>query len=564
MLKPTVEAERVCAACGKPLARNKGSLTFWIFGDTNCKCTVPSAQVLVPATAGQQPVGSAGLPADQTAEKPDLGERYEVLELLGQGGMGSVWKVRDKAIDQTLAIKILRPDLAADKFAVKRFEQEAQVAAGLTHANLVAVYGSGRAKNDCPYLIMDYLDGESLADVLKREVYLPVARVLNLAGQICEALAHAHAKGVVHRDLKPSNIILTTSNDGHDIVKIVDFGIVKVMPTIMEQTDNLTKTGDLFGSPLYMSPEQCLGQDVDARADVYSLGCVLFEAVSGKTPFAHSNPIGIILSQINDEPNFAPLRQCHAPRQVLSVISTCLQKEPGSRYQSMKALEADLSRIEHGQLPAVALATGMRKKLFKATYATVRYVAESNLYYGLLTLVIGALILFKTGHLMDGHLQTNPDGVKRVAQLVASFEDPLPSGLKYVNGANSSDRQSVSVLDESSGLTFTLQKVPKSWNPAEERLTDLFTGGVFEPLGTLTVGGQSMPYGYRRHEAEEQSDHNATGHDAVPALDFSHLIGRMPLKDKASTITLLVDASPPGKVIDMKAVVHFLNAVKKF
>lgn len=307
-------------------------------------------------------------------DKPDLGEGYEVLSLIGQGGMGAVWKVRDKALNKTLAIKLLRPELAGDRIAAKRFEQEAQAAASLTQANLVAVYGFGKANDESPFLIMDYLQGENLATVLAKDVYLPVARMLDLTTQICEALMHAHAKGIVHRDIKPSNVIITKSEDGNDIVKVVDFGLAKVMPTINDQTNNLTQTGELFGTPNYMSPEQCLSEEIDARSDIYSLGCLMFESLCGKPVFQNTNPIKVILGHINEAPDFSQLKKNGVPTDLIDIISICLSKKPAARYQSMKDLDQDLERVKAGEKPD--------SKKYKETTALAHSKAPTNPYRG--------------------------------------------------------------------------------------------------------------------------------------------------------------------------------------
>ncbi|MGH9549446.1 MAG: serine/threonine protein kinase, partial [Terriglobales bacterium] len=321
-----------CSRCHKPVTptERKGSFTSYLFKENRCQCPTDSTAEEPALVVTAHPDTLAPAP---TLEKPDLGDRYEVLEMIGQGGMGTVWKVHDKAIDKMLAIKILRKELASDRFAVKRFEQEARAAVDLTHVNLVAVYGYGTANNnDAPYLVMDYVDGESLADTLKREVYLNFDRVIGITSQICEALAHAHAKGIVHRDLKPSNIMLIKNDGQLDMIKIVDFGIAKVMPTVNEQTKNLTQTGDLFGSPLYMSPEQCEGESIDARSDIYSLGCVTYELLTGKAAFAAENPIKTILKQINDAPP-ALKSLVSVPDGLAEIVRRCLEKDPSSRYQ---------------------------------------------------------------------------------------------------------------------------------------------------------------------------------------------------------------------------------------
>jgi eukaryotic-like serine/threonine-protein kinase len=308
------------------------------------------AEPLTPRAADVSADASSELGAEAaTIEKPELGDRYEVVDFIGQGGMGSVWKVRDTSINKTLAVKVLRRELAADRLAVKRFEQEVHAAACLTQANLVAIYGAGKTLSDCPYMVMDYLDGKNLAEILSLEVYLPPHRVMDLTSQICEALIHAHAKGIVHRDLKPSNIIVTKSDGGNDIVKIVDFGIAKIMPSVKEQTTQLTQTGELFGSPLYMSPEQCQGEVIDARSDIYSLGCIMYELLCGKQAFAAENPIKVILKQLTEEP--APLPEDNLPSGLSTVVKRCMAKDPDCRYWSSKELLEDVHAILNGGVP---------------------------------------------------------------------------------------------------------------------------------------------------------------------------------------------------------------------
>jgi serine/threonine-protein kinase len=206
---------------------------------------------------------------------------------------------RDKNINEILAIKILRPDLASDQTAAKRFEQEAKTAIDLTHPNIGAVFDYGKTPNGAPYLVMNFFDGETLEQILDRDAPLNQKRALNIFIEITEALAHAHMKGVVHRDLKPANIIITKSETGAEVVHLVDFGIAKVQEGDVRATHNLTKTDDVLGSPLYMSPEQCLGLGLDSQSDIYSLGCILFEAFTGEKAFSGENAIQVIAQHLN-------------------------------------------------------------------------------------------------------------------------------------------------------------------------------------------------------------------------------------------------------------------------
>lgn len=302
--------------------------------------------------------GVESLPALAPQEQfPNLGERYEVLALIGRGGMGVVYKVRDKAVDKVFAVKVLNQDLVQDKVSVKRFEQEAKAASALTHANLAAVYDYGVGASGCPFLVMDYLEGHTLEQELAKEGYFDSERALDIFIQAAEAIADSHLKGVIHRDIKPGNIILEKSENGSDFVKLVDFGIAKVLPSEQKAHENLTQTGDIFGSPLYMSPEQCEGNMQDRRSDIYSLGCLMYETLTGIKPFAAENPIKIILRHIHEDPK--PISslttvsnlpaQFKVPADLDKVVLRCLARDPNQRYQSAYELVNDLKLIRDGE-----------------------------------------------------------------------------------------------------------------------------------------------------------------------------------------------------------------------
>ena len=283
-------------------------------------------------------------PSDKSIEStetpPQLGERYQVLGLVGSGGMGTVWKVFDKELNETFAIKVLNPDLVADETANKRFQKEAKLASELTHANIAAIFGPGTDTHGRPYIIMRYVDGESLADILKREGKLSEERALDIFKQICEALSHSHMKGIVHRDIKPSNIIISKTESGGDLVQIVDFGIARYIYEEVTKTQALTKAVDIFGSPMYMSPEQFLGEEITAQSDIYSLGCVLYEMLTGTPPFTDENPVKLVLKQIGER---ADLEKVHEKFRV--ILDVCLAKEPYARPRSVDLLLEAINKI---------------------------------------------------------------------------------------------------------------------------------------------------------------------------------------------------------------------------
>ncbi|HEY9715488.1 MAG TPA: serine/threonine-protein kinase, partial [Chroococcales cyanobacterium] len=220
--KTKIELKAVCDTCGKPIAdKARSDVTRFLSMESRCMCaspqsgtksTTPDCSATAQSSAETGATAAPSMDANQITDESvveNLGERYEVQSLLGRGGMGAVYKVRDRDLGKTFAIKVLNPDLVENQVSVKRFEQEAEAASGLTSPNLVAVYDYGVGKKGSPYIVMDYLDGLSLADVLHKEGFLDVPRALDIFIQACEAVAHAHAKSVIHRDIKPANIILT-------------------------------------------------------------------------------------------------------------------------------------------------------------------------------------------------------------------------------------------------------------------------------------------------------------------------------------------------------------------
>jgi serine/threonine protein kinase len=337
--------------CGKPIGNApRGSMTSWIFGRKTCVCSksLPDSAPLQNYN-GQPAVAAVSELIQQTENYPEIGDRYDVLSIIGQGGMGTVYKVRDKKLSRDFAVKVLRAELARDDEAVKRFVQEAKAAANLAHPNLVAVYDVGVTPAGAPYLVQDYAEGRSLAQEIQAQAFLDVERGLEIFVQICHAIEHAHAKGVIHRDLKPSNIIVRESTTGQTAVKVVDFGIAKVLPTATGGAANLTQTGDIFGSPLYMSPEQCKGETITKSSDIYALGCVFYETLTGKAPFAADNPIKVILKQVQESPtSLSVFKSLKIPEDLNFVVMRCLEKEPSNRYESVTALREDLEHLQAG------------------------------------------------------------------------------------------------------------------------------------------------------------------------------------------------------------------------
>jgi tRNA A-37 threonylcarbamoyl transferase component Bud32/tetratricopeptide (TPR) repeat protein len=311
-----------------------------------------------------------------------LGSNYNIVSVIGEGGMSVVYKAKHQTLKKTVAIKMLKSNLLNDEMNRKRFQQEAQAMSSLVHQNIVGIIDYGETGEGNPYLIMDFLDGVSLSEVIRRGGSVSVDRALNIFTQACDALEAAHSNGIVHRDIKPSNLMLVKDKQGVETVKIVDFGIAKIAQDGQE-SQRLTQTGDVFGSPVYMSPEQCSGQKLDERSDIYSLGCVMYETLMGVPPHQGDNVLSTLHSHMFDLP--APLSipgvDVRLLERIDAVVSRTLEKEPSKRYQSVAHLRTDLQRLNEDAHAIVAAKTWifrfarMRRRVGK-------YIREHPLKFG--------------------------------------------------------------------------------------------------------------------------------------------------------------------------------------
>lgn len=278
--------------------------------------------------------------------------RYRLEALVGEGGMGMVYQATHTTLGKKLAIKVLRPEVSRNAEILARFEQEARAASHIGHEHIVDIMDFGRLGDGSTYFVMEFLEGRSLSDVMAEEPLSP-ERVLHIAQQLCGALEAAHARGIVHRDMKPDNVQLIERGGDRDFVKVLDFGIAKVGGG----TSKLTRAGQVFGTPHYMSPEQCAGTQVDERTDVYAVGVLLYEMSTGQMPFDAENLMGILTKHLYEAPD--PPRQRAGGRGVSAaleaVILKCMQKEPEARYQTMASLLVDLNRIAAAETPHALL-----------------------------------------------------------------------------------------------------------------------------------------------------------------------------------------------------------------
>lgn len=268
-----------------------------------------------------------------------FGGRFEMKELLGSGGMARVHRAHDTRLGRTVAVKTLLPELARDPEARRRFAREAQAAAALNHPGIVTVHDQDETSGEegiVPFLVMEYIDGKTLEDIVEREAPLDVERAITITCDVLDALGHAHSRGTVHRDVKPANVMLTKSG----AVKVADFGIARVVDAVTR----ITGTGLAVGTPGYMAPEQVLAQQVDARSDLYAVGCLLTELLTGAVPFSGSTPLNVMYWHVHQPPPKPSERNREVPPELDAIVLKALAKDPGERPQDAAALRDSLKR----------------------------------------------------------------------------------------------------------------------------------------------------------------------------------------------------------------------------
>ncbi|MGU3436319.1 Stk1 family PASTA domain-containing Ser/Thr kinase [Actinomycetes bacterium M1A6_2h] len=281
----------------------------------------------------------------------ELSSRYELGEILGFGGMSEVHLARDIRLGRDVAIKVLRQDLARDPTFYLRFRREAQNAAALNHPAIVAVYDTGEAETDTgplPYIVMEYVDGDTLRDIVRSEGPMPPKRAMEVFADVCAALDFSHRNGIVHRDVKPANVMINRAG----AVKVMDFGIARA---IADSSSPMTQTAAVIGTAQYLSPEQARGEQVDARSDVYSLGCVLFEILTGEPPFTGDSPVAVAYQHVREDPPLPSTVNPGVPRELDSVILKAMSKNPANRYQSAADMRSDIVKVLSGGRPSAPM-----------------------------------------------------------------------------------------------------------------------------------------------------------------------------------------------------------------
>jgi eukaryotic-like serine/threonine-protein kinase len=304
----------------------------------------------------------------QAVQDANLGRvlmgQFELREIAGRGAMGTVYRAYQRTMDRIVAVKILRAEIVKEPGVLRRFLREARAAARLQHPNIVTVHMVGETEDGVPYLVMEHIDGVSLEAICEAQGPQTLPRVISFGRQIAAALSEAHSLGIVHRDLKPANILVTDRSRTPDLVKVLDFGIAKLVNTDADQS-MMTADGTIFGTPHYIAPEQASGTDVDHRVDLYSLGCILFRLTTGALPFEGTQSMQVVLKHLRDEPPRPRSIVPAIPEAMEDLILACLQKQrprrPDDAEQVIAALdriEADLRRPKSERLQPVSVPRG--------------------------------------------------------------------------------------------------------------------------------------------------------------------------------------------------------------
>ncbi len=369
-LNEDAEDIHFCPKCGLEIvtAPRDGSLTGFMFQSTRCKCPPDkdfadgqmssrfwklkqsgSSTIFASSGDDEKRTSRSKTTVIDLAPGATIGGVYTVIKLLGLGGMGEVYLARHETLGKKCALKVIPPEQVTE-MGWQRFQLEAKAVAKLEHINLVRVTDLGIHDGCLPFYAMEFVDGINLADMLAEAGPLALSAVLDIFMQVCDGVDCAHRNGILHRDLKPANIMVLPETSGHRLVKILDFGLAKL--TSHDQTkQSLTAVGDIFGSPFYMSPEQCNGEKLDRRSDIYSIGCAMFECLTGQPPFTGHQPAAVMFSHAEaDPPSLESIGgKGRYPASLEIVIAKILRKNPVERYQTFLELRSDLEKVARGE-----------------------------------------------------------------------------------------------------------------------------------------------------------------------------------------------------------------------
>lgn len=418
--------------------------------------------------------------------------RYEIQREIARGGMAEVYLARDRLLERPVALKALFPEYARDPAFVERFRREAQSAAALNHSNIVGIYDWGQ-EDGTYFIVMEYVEGRTLSDILRSEGPVDPRHASEVAAEIASALSFAHRAGVVHRDVKPGNVLVTTTGS----VKVTDFGIAR-----QGASAGLTQTGSVMGTATYFSPEQAQGLPVDGRSDVYSLGVVLYEMVTGVVPFTGDSPVSVAYKHVRETPILPSRRNPDLPADLEQIILTAMAKDPDHRYQSADDMRADLLRFRRGRALAAAPVTAIIAET-GAQAPPGRDIAE-------VAATVATPRVPGTDATQVGVAVAPPRG--RGGRLVATIITVLLlaliiGGVLYLSGSQGANSDKAKVRDVvgldlvaakrilgDDGFEVKVRRVPNETSPENEVLRQSPAGGALLRKGetvTLTVSAGS-------------------------------------------------------------------------
>ncbi|NLI57902.1 MAG: Stk1 family PASTA domain-containing Ser/Thr kinase [Clostridium sp.] len=446
-----------------------------------------------------------------------LGNRYELIEKVGGGGMALVYKARCKLLNRFVAVKILRPDFTNDEEFIKRFKIEAQAAASLSHPNIVSIYDVGN-EEDIHYIVMEYIDGATLKEYIEEKGALDWKEAVNISIQICLAIKHAHENNIVHRDIKPHNILFTKEG----MIKVTDFGIARAVTS-----STITMVGGTIGSVHYFSPEQARGGFTDEKSDIYSLGIVLYELLTGTLPFNGDTPVSVAIKHIQEEPEEPINMNSQIPIGVNDIVKKAIQKDQNSRYQKASDLLDDLykvldkpstqffeeTNIEDSptvRVPALdentsfadksvskKIGDDMKRKKKKEKTTTIVAVATSILVVALVLFMVGKVIMSQMEQnnkefIVGDYVGMNYKDVVRMLEnnnirvnLVEKYNDNVPEGEIFYQDRGEGETL---IPGEFSEIEIHVSKGPEYFEIPDFRRTDYRqAGSILRENGLLVV-----------------------------------------------------------------------------
>ncbi len=355
--------------------------------DNSSYCGYCAAPLIESEEISTLPTKTIDLPPEKLTRGTTFAGRYEIIEELGEGGMGKVYRVEDNKINEEVALKLLRPQIAGDNKTIERFRNELKFARKIAHRNVCKMYDLDEEKGT-HYITMEYVPGEDLKSMIRMSKQLSAATAVNIAKQVCEGLSEAHRLGVVHRDLKSSNIMI--DRDGN--ARIMDFGIARSL-----QAKGITGAGAMVGTPEFMSPEQAEGKEADQRSDIYSMGVILFDMLTGRVPFEGDSYLSIAMKHKTEIPPDPRNFNAQIPEDLSHTILKCMEKDKEKRFQNIKELLFELSRIEEGISTIERVVPKRKATALKRMKATLkkRWMTIVAVFVAVLVAVIAILYLSK-------------------------------------------------------------------------------------------------------------------------------------------------------------------------